>query len=327
MIKLDKKDRQLLFELDRNARQPISVIAKKIGVSKQVAKYRLDRLTEQGVILGYDTWVRAERFGFINFKISLQFSDVSAEKEKEIIDYFKNHPHVTWLVSSDGRWDVMMQVTYSDVFLFDQFLKKMTAKYGQNIREKEVEIYTRLMRFDLKYLADEIPPQKLVGDEPVEVIKFDKIDVKILLALTENARTPVIELARKLNLSVNTIKTRIKSLVEKKAILGFRVRQDYTLLGYTYYSLMIKLQNMVGEKEKKMIEFCSNHPNVLVLYAGIGLTDLALQIQVKSSQEFHEILRALRNKFGHYIKQYEILIMTKEHTRGHFRVGKKFLKD
>jgi DNA-binding Lrp family transcriptional regulator len=40
-IKLDLKDRKILAELDFNAREPISKIAKKVKISKEVALYRI----------------------------------------------------------------------------------------------------------------------------------------------------------------------------------------------------------------------------------------------------------------------------------------------
>ena len=41
---VDEKDRKLLLELDNNARQTDSKIAKRIGVSKQVVNYRIQKL-------------------------------------------------------------------------------------------------------------------------------------------------------------------------------------------------------------------------------------------------------------------------------------------
>ena len=49
-INLDLKDRKILYELDSNSRQPLSQIAKKVGLSKEVVNYRIRRLEDQKII-------------------------------------------------------------------------------------------------------------------------------------------------------------------------------------------------------------------------------------------------------------------------------------
>ena len=43
MKKIDEKDRNILYELDLNSRQPISQISKKLGIHENSIKYRIDK--------------------------------------------------------------------------------------------------------------------------------------------------------------------------------------------------------------------------------------------------------------------------------------------
>ena len=43
MVELDLKDKKILFELDFDARQSYSEIAKKVRLSKQVVEYRIKK--------------------------------------------------------------------------------------------------------------------------------------------------------------------------------------------------------------------------------------------------------------------------------------------
>ena len=54
-MKLDLKDRKILYELDSNARQSNSEIAKKVGLNKNTVNYKINRMTEEGIIAGYYT--------------------------------------------------------------------------------------------------------------------------------------------------------------------------------------------------------------------------------------------------------------------------------
>jgi hypothetical protein len=56
-IKLDKKDKRILYELYKNARTPINNIAKQVNLSKDTIKYRIKRLEKIGLILAYSKLV------------------------------------------------------------------------------------------------------------------------------------------------------------------------------------------------------------------------------------------------------------------------------
>ena len=59
MIKLDLKDRKILYELDLDARQPLTQIGKKVGLSKDVVSYRMKKLQDEGIIKNYYTVIDA----------------------------------------------------------------------------------------------------------------------------------------------------------------------------------------------------------------------------------------------------------------------------
>ncbi len=50
MIKIDLKDRKILYQLDLNSRQSLTQIGKNVGLKKDVVSYRIKRLQDEGVI-------------------------------------------------------------------------------------------------------------------------------------------------------------------------------------------------------------------------------------------------------------------------------------
>ena len=50
MLKLDLKERKILYELDNNSRQSFTKIGKKVGLHKNVVAYRIKRMKKIGVI-------------------------------------------------------------------------------------------------------------------------------------------------------------------------------------------------------------------------------------------------------------------------------------
>ena len=78
-IKIDLKDKRILEELDRNPNIYSSNLSKKVGVSRQVAEYRIDKLISQKTIYSFYTLVDIGRLGYSSFRIHLRLRNVSEE--------------------------------------------------------------------------------------------------------------------------------------------------------------------------------------------------------------------------------------------------------
>ena len=86
--KSDTKDTKILAELDRNARQSNNQIGKKVGLSKEVVKYRVDKMIENKIIIRFHTVINYFKLGIVKFKLYLRFVNANKEKLEEI--GFKN---------------------------------------------------------------------------------------------------------------------------------------------------------------------------------------------------------------------------------------------
>ena len=64
MVDIDLKERKILYHLDLNCRQSFTQIGKKVGLSKELVKYRVLRMEEEGIITGYWTCIDSYRFGY-----------------------------------------------------------------------------------------------------------------------------------------------------------------------------------------------------------------------------------------------------------------------
>ena len=87
-ILLDIKDKKILSELDKNARQSNSQIGKKVRLSKEVVKYRIDKMVENGLIFRFHTVINYFKLGIQKFKVYLRLVDADKKKLDEIASYF-----------------------------------------------------------------------------------------------------------------------------------------------------------------------------------------------------------------------------------------------
>lgn len=82
---IDEKDRKILVELDKNARQTDSEIAKKVGLSKQVANYRIQNLVKRGIITNFYTILNTGLLGLNSYYIFLQLEKINKQKRKTVV--------------------------------------------------------------------------------------------------------------------------------------------------------------------------------------------------------------------------------------------------
>ena len=54
---LDNIDKRIIFELDKNARIADTKLAKIVGRSKESIRYRIKKLMDDKIILGFTTWI------------------------------------------------------------------------------------------------------------------------------------------------------------------------------------------------------------------------------------------------------------------------------
>jgi len=100
---MDKKDERILIELTLNSRIPLNRLAKKVGISREVANYRLNRLIKEGIILGFYTTIDVEALGFERYGCFFQLKGVSKQKEENFIKYLKKNEFVTYISPVIGR--------------------------------------------------------------------------------------------------------------------------------------------------------------------------------------------------------------------------------
>ena len=311
---LDKKDRQILYQLDVDARQSYAEISKKVGLSKEVVNYRIKQLEQKGIIKGYYAVLDIAKLGFLNFRVFLKFYNTTPEKEEEILDYLMRHPSVGWLVSVQGSWDTNMLVWAENIFKFEEFWNEFMHKYRNYIEKKWISIVTKLLHYRKAYLFN-----LKKEDEPVEVsggelkVIVDEVDWQILRILAPDARTSLLSIAENLKMSPEAISYRIKQLEKKGVILSYRALLDLEKIGARYFKVHFYLQNMNEQKEKELFAYARYNPNIIFVDITVGGADFEIELHVKNNTHFRTILEDMKRKFSGIIRNYESFLYYKEY--------------
>jgi len=319
-IKLDMKDKRILYELDKDSRQPLSKIAKRVGLSKEVVNYRIKAMEKNGIIEGYYTALDLSKIGYMFCRVLIKLHGVSPKKEGEIINYFKSSPYVGWMFVVDGRWNLAIAVHVKNIKDWEKFCDEIMHRYGKFIADKNFSIATTIYHFKHNYLFDTNDySQYLLGD--AEKVELAATDLKIIEMLAKNARMSTTDIAKNLNLSSNAVKYRIRNMIKHNVITGFRVKINISKLSYEYYKVFLMLKDIDREKMNRLIGYLRMHPNVIYTTKAIGLADLEFEIILKNRSELYNTLKEIKFKFSDIIKDYDTMLFTEELLVNYFPKG------
>jgi len=301
---MDKKDSKLLASLLMNSRASMTSLAKKAGISREVALYRINNLNKK-IIRGYYATIDLNALGFKRYGCLMQFSRVSVEKEELLIKDIAKHPFVSFVGPQIGKWNVAFDIHAHDELHLQSILAELKSFAGIHLDTFVItNPGTNYNYFPLKYLGQQ---QELAKKKITKVMSIDAVDKKILQQLTQHARTEYTQLTKTTKLSANAVKYRIKNLEQSGIIQGYTISVDYNALGYQFYNLQLKINAL---EDKTLLSYITNHPNILYYYKYIGQEnwDMDLGIIVKSVEELRKTIIDIKKDFGDILTIHNIVM-------------------
>lgn len=312
-MKLDLKDKRILYGLDINSRQSYAQIGKKVKLPKTVVFHRINSLKKRNILKNTYALVNFTKLGFTQYKLYLKFHSLNAQKEKEITDYLINKNKITWVTSCRGKWDISITVIAKNIVDFDNILKNIINKHGKYIINKDILIVSYSPLFSRNYLVPEKKKEKFLYMKNIENLEIDETEESILKILANNSRIPTIEIMKKLNFTRDLVTYRIKKLEKKGIILCYRSLVDLEKMGYHLYKIIFRLNNFSKEQEAGLISYCESIPNIVQYIRLVGNWDVEIEVEIENENKLYEIINEIRNKFDKIVIDYEVLHIIEEH--------------
>jgi DNA-binding Lrp family transcriptional regulator len=309
MINIDVKDRRILYELDFNSRQSNIKIGKKVGLHKNVVNYRIKRMEEQEIINNYYTVIDTFKLGYNSLRFYIIYQNITPEIRKDIIDYFVEHKYTWWVGSFEGEYDLAVLIWVKDLHDFYQIWEKTLQKYHKYFQKQMFSLYCQLRLYRHSFLMGDKFNRS--DREKYEItgggrkIKTDDLDFKILELLATNSRIPTVDIAEKVETTVDTVVNRIKKLKKLDVIQAFRVSINYEKLGYHLFKVNLTLNNYT--ERGRIINYIRYNPNLIMIDKAVGYSDLELDFQLKNLNELREIMDDLTRKFPNDIKDHNFV--------------------
>jgi DNA-binding Lrp family transcriptional regulator len=117
---MDDLDRRLIGLLRDNARLPMASLAQHLGVSRGTVQNRLDKLLSHGEILGFTVRMRSEET-----TAGVRAITLISEQSKNagaVLKALRQIPEAKAIHSTNGRWDIMVEMAAADLAALDKAL-------------------------------------------------------------------------------------------------------------------------------------------------------------------------------------------------------------
>ena len=328
-IRLDKKDWKILGELDVDARQSYSKIAKKVGMSKEVVRYRIKNLENKRVIKGYRFFVNTKKLGYEAFKWYLQLENITDKTLDKLIKELNGHPLVAWVSTLTGRWDLGVAFLCHSPHEFDELANYFLLKYSSQIRESTYTIELDIYNFRRKGLFKKRNVKEnflYFGGEQKKMVLKEK-ELVILNELSKNPTISLVELYKSTKLSVDIIRYHLEKLGAEDLLQGTELDINYEKLGVEWHKIFINRKKLTIENENKFLNFLKHHKNILEIIYCLGQWNTELNIEVNNGLELHQFIMELKNKFPEMIKEYETVKIHQNYKFNFFPMGEELLKE
>lgn len=320
-VKIDLNDRKILKCLEVNSRLSLTTIAKKVKLSKEVVFHRIKNLVNKGIIVDFYTAFNTDKFNFQRYEILFKLKAIKKDERENFINYLIEHPFVSWIMGYGGKYDFLVEICSKNVEHFQSVLFEIINSFQEIIYDYEISMALTRYHSSMKYLDTEKISLNLdfkrdkeafsddFNKSKIEKIDLDKKDFEILDLLDDNARYSFAELSRKLRISRDTIKYKIKKMIGGNFIKGFQLRLNQYLLGFQAATLFLRLGVLSREEEEKIVDFLISQPLINVIVKRIGQHgNYSAEIYFRDNYELDRLINSIKEEMGEKLIGSEVII-------------------
>ena len=238
-------DKKILYELEQNCRRSLNQISKKVRASKQRVHYRIERLVKEGVITQFIAILNVSKLGLLNYEVWIQLEQITDKRKKEFLDYLINHKNTRWVASCGGKVDIAVAITAENIVQFDRIFKKIIETFTGIVKNYFVNTTVEYFTYPRTHIINEKENREYsyLGGEPKK-IELDEVEISILSILARDARIGTVELAKKTNVSENTVRTKIRSLENNQVIQSYSAIIQPKKLNLIHFEILATTQNI-----------------------------------------------------------------------------------
>ncbi len=289
--KLDVKDRKFLFALWKNGRITTTALAKQIGVSQEVALYRMQRLKDRKILRGVTALIDESVYDFDIYQLYIRFKPTEKSKKEEFLQYAKKLTGFRKAILLAGPYDIALYFRVWCAVEFNELQEQLFKKFGTIVQKKDLSLIIKTTHLPPSMLFPQARPEYVVGGKRGEQ-KITESDETILELLRNDGRMTILDLAKNTTLAPNTIRSALQRFEQEEVIKGYLPTYDLRPLGYDRFSVAIELDNPA--EKTKCAQLLNNHHHVTKIIELFGKSDLEFECYFLTVEDLLEFIEHLK---------------------------------
>ncbi|GAK72029.1 putative AsnC family transcriptional regulator [Agrobacterium rubi TR3 = NBRC 13261] len=125
---MDDLDTKLITLLRHNGRRSISDLAIETGSSRATVRARIERLEQSNAILGFTVILRADAVE--EAVRGIMMIEIQGHVTEKVIRALGGFPEVSEVHTTNGRWDLIAELSASTLSEFDSVLRRIRLVPG-----------------------------------------------------------------------------------------------------------------------------------------------------------------------------------------------------
>jgi Lrp/AsnC family transcriptional regulator for asnA, asnC and gidA len=149
--------------------------------------------------------------------------------------------------------------------------------------------------------------------------EIDNIDMKILALLTEDAKMPYTEVAKKVFVSGGTVHVRMRKLEEMGIVKGTTLKMDYSKMGYditAFLGIYLEKSSLYDQVIKRLYSI----PEIVKVHYTTGNYNIFVKVHCRDTNHLKDVLHdKIQTVEG--IERTETIISLEESLNRHIQFG------
>jgi DNA-binding Lrp family transcriptional regulator len=312
-MKFKHYDYKIMEALDEKSRLTFSEIGKKVTLSKETVRYRMQLMEKSDVILNYSVLFNPAFDKLHFFRIYYVLERTTPEIEEDVFKFWQSKKNSCYIEQYEGIYNLCVTLLVPNNQVLENTTNEFRKKYESHISETMICLLSEIRYYQL-LTSKFITKIKSYGGEAVPV--RDELDNKIINLLTQNSRLSIVEIANKLKTTGRKVKYRLKLLESNNTLLHYGMIINSKSINKSRFIIHLNLKDV---KTRYLIEEYFSQKKVLRKSVHeIGLFNLSCELLINSLQEFRDLLDDFKRNFNMTYSYFETSFVISQEYNGMF---------
>ncbi|MFH1073242.1 MAG: Lrp/AsnC family transcriptional regulator [Nanoarchaeota archaeon] len=304
---MDRKDRRILFELDRNARISFHALAKKTKIPEETVRYRVNKLEQEGIIRKFLAIINSRQLGYSYYQVLFKLQNVDQHKKSEFIKQLMADHRTGWVTELEGMFDIGMIVLVKNQLELHSLVDALYAKFAPNIMRRSISIHLTGTFLPRDYLIDKTRMKSVQPSyHPAEKeLVIDETDERICTLLSDNSRLSATEIAKKIRCSTDTVINHMRKLIKQHVLLAHTILLDNEKVNQLHYKVLVYLNNSSIGRINALQAHAAMNNRAIAIIRTLAAWDFEIDLEIENMSQLREFTMSLTSQFSDIVRDYE----------------------